>query len=76
MSVEPKINDAVTMVGNTAMNGDITVSGSSIGPCTETYSLIGNFIDKDTWQGTFKAEFNGLCMDCVSQEWVITGTRA
>jgi hypothetical protein len=70
------------MTGPSASDGNIAVSGTIPGGCTETYSLTGSFVDPDTWTATFDAEYSGddcdvfgLDKPCTNQSWSVNGTR-
>jgi hypothetical protein len=75
LTIQPLMNDGGYMTGNSASNGIIDVTFTYPGTCTDTYTLVGTFIDEDTWQATFTVWFTGMCYDCYSQQWTLTGTR-
>ncbi len=75
LTVQPMINGGGYMTGSTASNGVIDVTFVYFGGCDEIYSLIGTFIDEDTWQATFIASYSGMCFDCSYVSWIVTGTR-
>ncbi len=76
LTVQPMMNNGGYMTGSTASNGIINVLFFYPGGCDETYTLIGNFIDEETWQATFTISFIGMtCFDCTFVSWVVTGTR-
>jgi hypothetical protein len=69
-----------SMTGDYFGDGVIDVSATLAGSCTETYSLAGNFVDADSWTGTFTAEYTGPDCNvpgdpCISQSWELTGQR-
>jgi hypothetical protein len=77
--------DALTVLGGpVTMNGppvgcelgnEFTVSGTVPGTCVETYTLSGAFLDADHFEGTFVADFEGDCVDCVDQMFDVSATR-
>ncbi len=53
------------------------IDGGDFG-CTETYSLVGDFSDDDTWSATFRVSFFGFACDftdCTDQVRQLTGRR-
>ncbi len=75
LTVQPLMNDGGYMTGLSASNGIIDVSFTYAGSCTDIYTLVGTFIDEDTWQATFTVSFTGMCYDCFSHQWILTGSR-
>ena len=73
--IQPAITGPCLMTGASAKYGEINVICSYIGLCTETYSLVGRFINNTTWEATFTATFTGSCFDCTTYFITITGTR-
>lgn len=53
------------------------VSRTEYGSCTETYTVVGEFIDEETMRGTLTAEFSGgvWCFDCVTTSWAFEARR-
>jgi len=54
---------------------DRTITGG----CDESYIFSGEFIDMNTFEGSFTAQYTpkqqGGCADCKTRKWPITGTR-
>ncbi|MFW9864170.1 MAG: hypothetical protein ACFFET_17915 [Candidatus Thorarchaeota archaeon] len=75
MIVQPAINGPSFMTGLSAKFGQIDVMLVYPGLCTETYSLVGSFINSTFWEATFTAAFTGNCFDCTTYIIAITGTR-
>jgi len=78
LTVQPLMNNGGYMIGASAAHGIINAifvyPGGPTG-CTETYTLVGDFITEDIWQATFTILFSNNCMGCLNVEWLITGTR-
>ncbi len=56
----------------------IDITCTDTGTCDETYALVGDFSDDDTWSGTLTVDFTptaGSCFDCVHQSWPVSGSR-
>ncbi|MFY0536883.1 hypothetical protein [Nannocystis pusilla] len=79
-------SNPIGMTGDATMcpDGDFANEGSIAGGCTETYALEGDFVDKDTWSGTYRLTFTGnqcscfngmLGAPCVNQMFPITAKR-
>ena len=75
---------AMTGAATTCPNGEFANQGVLQGGCTETYAVEGDFVDADTWSGTYTLTFTGnqcSCFDgqlgtpCVNQVFPITATR-
>lgn len=82
-------NPVITIATGSGNPG--TLSGSFTGPtdveaqnvlpgsCTETYEVLGTFVDENTLNGTFTATFtpsrSGACYDCTDGSWSFTATR-
>jgi hypothetical protein len=73
--VQPAMNGGCFMMGPSAKNGQIDVICSYFGSCTETYTLVGSFINNTTWEAIFTVTFTGSCFDCSTFIISITGTR-
>jgi len=66
-----------TMTG-TVNPTDWSASASAMypGTCNETYTVTGDFIDENTFEGVFQAAYSGwTCFDCGGQVWDVTATR-
>ncbi|MCY1010889.1 hypothetical protein OV079_36055 [Nannocystis pusilla] len=79
-------SNPIGMTGDATMcpDGDFANEGSIAGGCTETYALEGDFVDKDTWSGTYRLTFTGnqcscfngmLGAPCVNQMFPVTAKR-
>jgi hypothetical protein len=76
LTVQPMMNGGGYMIGSTASSSIIDTVFVYYGGCDEIYTLVGTFIDEDTWQATFTVSFSGFsCFDCTFNSWSITGTR-
>jgi hypothetical protein len=76
LTIQPMMNGGGYMVGSTAIYGIIDTSFVYYGGCDEIYTLVGAFIDEDTWLATFTVSFSGgLCFDCSYTSWEVTGSR-
>jgi hypothetical protein len=79
-------SNPIAMAGEPTMcpDGDFANEASIAGGCTETYAVEGEFVDKDTWSGTYRLTFTGaqcscfngmLGAPCVNQNFPITASR-
>jgi len=73
--VQPAMNGGCFLTGTSAKNGQINVDCIYPGTCNEFYTLAGSFTSNSTWEATFTVSFTGMCSDCTSRFFSITGTR-
>ena len=69
-----------TMTGTFTDADSIDADNVLTGSCTETYAVVGDFVDANTFEGTFSATYTyrsnpAQCADCVSGDWFFTATR-
>ena len=75
------IDRTLTGAGATCPVGSFSASDTVSGGCTEIYTLTGDFLDEDTWSGTFDMTFVGADCSCFGadpcedQSVPVTATR-
>ena len=85
-SISSSPSNPIVMAGaaTTCPVGDFSNQGQIPGGCSETYKLTGDFVDANTWKGTYTLDFEGeqctcfngmLGAPCIDQAFPVTATR-
>ncbi len=64
-----------TMAGQFSPSPDFEVTSENAGGCTESYEIVGTFVDDYTMEATYTASFTGACLDCTTWTKTFTATR-
>jgi len=84
ISSSPSNPIAMTGAATSCPVGKFSNQGQIAGGCTETFKLEGDFVDANTWKGTYTVGFQGeqcscfqgmLGAPCINQAFPVTATR-